>query len=281
MDDCARATMSDTPSLEPILEPILEVRHLHKVHGAQRVLDDVSFALHRAEMVALVGASGSGKSTLARIIARLQPASGGEVRLRARDVLAQEPGRASLAYRAGVQMVFQDPFASLNPVHTVLHHLARPLLRHRRVSGRAAVMARAAALLADVGLAPPSVYLPRLPRELSGGQRQRVAIARALAVEPEVVVADEPTSMLDVSLRAGVLALLARLKQERGLAILLITHDLASACTVADRVLVLHEGQIVEAGRAADLVRAPVHPYTRRLLAAVPDPRRLVGSPPP
>jgi peptide/nickel transport system ATP-binding protein len=265
---------------EPLVaEPtVLQVHHLSKVYDGQWALRDVSFDLHRAEMVALVGESGSGKSTVARIIARLQPASGGEVRLRGRNVLAEEPRRASLAYRAGVQMVFQDPFASLNPVHTVLHHLARPLLRHRRVSGRAALMARAADLLTDVGLSPPSAYLPRRPRELSGGQRQRVAIARALAVEPEVMVADEPTSMLDVSLRAGVLALLARLKQQRGLAVLLITHDLASACTVADRVLVLHGGTIVEGGRAAELVRAPAHPYTRQLLAAVPDPRR-VGRP--
>jgi peptide/nickel transport system ATP-binding protein len=176
-------------------------------------------------------------------------------------------------------MVFQDPFASLNPVHTVMHHVARPLLRHRRVSGRSALMERVAALLADVGLAPPSSYLGKRPRELSGGQRQRVAIARALAVQPEIIIADEPTSMLDVSLRAGVLALMARLRDQRGLAILYITHDLVSACALADRVLVLNGGKIVEAGTPAALVQSASHPYTRRLLAAVPDPHRRVDAP--
>jgi peptide/nickel transport system ATP-binding protein len=254
--------------------PVLEVRHLQQSFQGHLALRDVSFAIGRGEIVALVGESGSGKSTIARVVARLLTPSAGQVLLDGRDVLRGEPRRASLAYRAAVQMVFQDPFASLNPVHTVLHHLGRPLLRHRRVRDRAALLARAAALLEDVGLCPPSGYLLQRPRALSGGQRQRVAIARALAVEPRVIVADEPTSMLDVSLRAGVLGLLARLKAERGLAILYITHDLASACAIADRVLVLHGGAIVEGGAAADLVRAPAHPYTRRLLAAVPDPRR-------
>jgi ABC-type glutathione transport system ATPase component len=258
------------------MSALLEIRHLRKAFGAEAVVRDVSFDLWPGEIVALVGQSGSGKSTIARMMARLLPPSGGEIRLHGRNVLAHERHRASLAYRAAVQMVFQDPFASLNPAHTVLHHLARPLLRHRRVERRE-VVARGGQLLDAVGLGPPSAFLAKRPRELSGGQRQRVAIARALAVEPEIVVADEPTSMLDVSLRAGVLALLARLKEERGLALLLITHDLASACAVADRVLVLERGEIVESAAAATLVTSAVHPYTRRLLEAVPDPQR--GAP--
>jgi ABC-type glutathione transport system ATPase component len=166
-------------------------------------------------------------------------------------------------------MVFQDPFGSLNPVHPVLHHLARPLLRHGRAR-RADVRERALALLATVGLVPAEDFVDRHPHALSGGQRQRVAIARALAVEPELLVADEPTSMLDVSIRSGVLALLDRLKRERRLALLLITHDLGAARALADRLLVLHRGKIVEDGPAERVVASPVHPYTRALLAALP-----------
>jgi len=230
-------------------------------------LEDVSFAVSRGEAVAIVGESGSGKSTIARILLRLVSPGAGEIRLEGTDVLAAEPRRASLAYRARVQMVFQDPFGSLNPVHSVGHHLSRPLLRHRR-AGRDAVRARALDLLRTVGLEPAEEIIDRHPHQLSGGQRQRVAIARALAVEPDVLVADEPTSMLDVSIRSGVLALLGRLKRERGLAIVLITHDLAAARLLADRILVLYRGRLVEDGPAAAVVDAPAHPYTRALLAS-------------
>jgi ABC-type glutathione transport system ATPase component len=226
--------------------------------------------------VALVGESGSGKSTIARLLLRLTGADAGEIRLDGVDVLARER-RASLAYRARVQMIFQDPFGSLNPVHGVAHHLVRPLLRHRRCAPGEARRG-ALELLRTVGLEPAEEFLERRPHELSGGQRQRVAIARALAVEPDVLIADEPTSMLDVSIRVGILNLLARLKRERGLAILLITHDLASARYLADRVLVLYRGQVVEDGPTDDVVERPRHPYTQALLAAVADGRAL-GAP--
>jgi ABC-type glutathione transport system ATPase component len=285
--------------------PLLEVRRLAKAFAsgglfrrARRLVavEDVSFEVRRGEAVALVGESGSGKSTIARILLRLTRPDAGELRLDGVDVLAREPRGASLAYRGRVQMVFQDPFGSLNPVHDVAHHLMRPLLRHGRVAGPdpagapeagpggpprpaegAALRERALALLRTVGLEPAEDFLGRHPSELSGGQRQRVAIARALAVEPDLLVADEPTSMLDVSIRAGILNLLARLKRERGLGIVLITHDLASARYLADRILVLHRGRIVEDGPSRDVVSAPAHPYTRALLAAVahagrPDP---------
>jgi peptide/nickel transport system ATP-binding protein len=215
-----------------------------------------------------VGESGSGKSTLARLVLRLDPPDGGEIRLDGLDMIAREPRQASLAYRRRVQMIFQDPFGSLNPAHTVGHHLARPLLRHRRAT-RGEVPARVAELLRTVELEPATEFADRHPYELSGGQRQRVAIARALAVEPDLLVADEPTSMLDVSIRMGVLNLLMRLKRERRLAILLITHDLASARYLADRVLVLYRGRVVEDGPSSALVRDPKHPYTRALLASI------------
>jgi peptide/nickel transport system ATP-binding protein len=231
---------------------------------------DISFSISRGEAVALVGESGSGKSTVARLLVRLELPDGGQILLDGEDVLAGEPRRASLAYRGRVQMVFQDPFGSLNPVHDVAHHLVRPLLRHGR-AGAAGVREQAVDLLHTVGLEPADEFMSRHPYELSGGQRQRVAIARALAVDPDLLVADEPTSMLDVSIRMGVLNLLGRLKRERRLAILLITHDLASARYLADRILVLFRGRVVEAGSSDAVVRRPAHPYTQALLASIAD----------
>lgn len=266
---------------------LLEVRGLRKTFTSRKLFArsqpvcasrDVSFRLDRGEAVALVGESGSGKSTIARMLLRLEAPDGGEIRLAGQDVLASEPGRASLAYRGRVQMVFQDPFGSLNPVHSVGHHLERPLLRHgrgepaRRVALlRPEIRARALDLLRTVGLDPPEEFIGRYPHELSGGQRQRVAIARALAVSPDLLVADEPTSMLDVSIRMGVLNILAGLKRDHGLAILLITHDLASARYLADRILVLYRGRLVEDGPSEEIVASPKHPYTRALLAAIAD----------
>ena len=263
----------------PSHPPLLDVRGLCKTFvsrgffgPARRVVaaEDVSFRVEEGEAVALVGESGSGKSTVARLVLRLEAADAGEIRLAGEDVLAREPRHASLAYRGRVQMVFQDPFASLNPVHDVAYHLERPLLRHRR-GPAAGARERAIELLRTVGLEPAEEFISRRPHELSGGQRQRVAIARALAVEPALLVADEPTSMLDVSVRMGVLNLLAQLKRERRLAILLITHDLASARYLAERILVLFRGRVVEDGPSAEVVRDPAHPYTRALLASAAD----------
>ncbi len=261
------------------LEPLLEVRGLRKTFTSRGLFTparatcaarDVTFRIDPGEAVALVGESGSGKSTIARMLLRLERPDGGEILLSGRDVLASEPGRASLAYRGRVQMVFQDPFGSLNPVHSVGHHLERPLLRHGG-HPRAGIRARVLDLLRTVGLDPPEEFIGRYPHELSGGQRQRVAIARALAVSPDLLVADEPTSMLDVSIRMGVLNILAQLKREHGLAILLITHDLASARYLADRILVLYRGRLVEDGPSEAIVASPAHPYTRALLAAIAD----------
>lgn len=259
--------------------PVLQLRGVRKTFRAsglggpsRRVVaaQDVGFRLHRGQSLALVGESGSGKSTLARIVLRLEQPESGELLLDGVDVLRSEPRGASLAYRGRVQMVFQDPFGSLNPVHDVAHHLIRPLLRHRRAS-RADVQSRALELLRIVGLEPAEEFIRRRPFELSGGQRQRVAVARALAVEPDVLVADEPTSMLDVSIRLDILKLFDRLKREHDLAILLITHDLASARYLADRILVLFKGRVVEDGTAHEVIEHPAHPYTRALLAAIAD----------
>jgi peptide/nickel transport system ATP-binding protein len=238
--------------------------HVHAV-------DDVSFELRPGTITALVGESGSGKSTVARLLARLYDPSSGAVLFEESDVSGVRRRRDVLHYRSQVQMIFQDPFGSLNPVKTIRHHLERPLRIHGIVP-RAQVEERVRVLLSRVGLVPPEDIAAKYPHELSGGQRQRVSIARALAVEPKVVLADEPISMLDVSIRIGILNLMAKLKEEHGIAFLYVTHDLASARYVADDILVMYAGQIVERGPIEDVLAKPLHPYTRLLLDAVPDP---------
>jgi peptide/nickel transport system ATP-binding protein len=263
----------------PIYAP-LEVRGLTKHFPAGNALfdrsrvhavDDVSFALRPGTITALVGESGSGKSTVARLLVRLHDPTRGSILFEGNDVTRERRRRDVLGYRSQVQMIFQDPFGSLNPVKTVRHHLARPLRIHG-LATRQNVEGRVLALLEQVGLVPPEKVANKYPHELSGGQRQRVAIARALAVQPTVVIADEPTSMLDVSIRIGILNLMADLKRDHGLAFLYVTHDLASARYVADTVLVMYAGQIVEQGPAEQVLQRPLHPYTQLLLASVPDP---------
>jgi len=258
----------------------LEVRGLTKHFAAGNALldrsrvhavDDVTFALRPGTITALVGESGSGKSTVARLIARLYDPTAGSVLFEGEDVTGQRRKRDVRRYRSQVQMIFQDPFGSLNPVKTIRHHLARPLRIHDRAP-RDGVDGRIRELLETVGLVPAERYLEKYPHELSGGQRQRVAIARALAAEPTVLVADEPTSMLDVSIRVGILNLMLELKEREHLAFLYVTHDLASARYVADTVLVMYAGQIVEQGPAERVLQSPLHPYTQLLLASVPDP---------
>ena len=265
----------------------IEVRDLSKrfrVGGGLRrraqvhAVDDVSFELRPGTITALVGESGSGKTTVARLIARLHEATDGQVLFEDRDV-SSDGRRKLLRYRSQVQLIFQDPFGSLNPVKTIRHHVERPLRIHRVVPG-AQIEERVHELLRTVGLVPPEEVAKKYPHELSGGQRQRVAIARALAVEPKVVLADEPTSMLDVSIRIGILNLMLRLKEEREIAFLYVTHDLASARYVADEIMVMYAGQIVERGPMERVLSDPLHPYTKLLLAAVPDPsKRLTEEP--
>ena len=261
--------------------PVLEVRHLSKVfpvgglfsRQGVHALNDVSFTIDAGQIVGLVGESGSGKSTTARLIARLIEPTAGELLLDGENVLKTERRSPSMDYRRKVQMIFQDPFGSLNPVHTIGHHLERPLVIHRKARGARELRERIHELLAQVGLNPPDEIAARFPHQLSGGQRQRVAFARALAVDPAVLLADEPISMLDVSIRMGILNLMDQLKQDRRIASLYITHDIASARYIADNTIVMYAGRMVEGAESVELIDKPAHPYTKLLLSAVPNPK--------
>ena len=239
-----------------------------------RAVDDVSFTLEHGRTVALVGQSGSGKSTIAKLLLQLERPSAGEILLDGKPIARR--GAGLVAYRRQVQMVFQDPFASLNPHHSVEHHLERPIRLHHPTMTRAEVRRRVRELLERVRLTPADDVARRRPHELSGGQRQRVAIARALAPEPGVLIADEPVSMLDVSIRLGVLNLLATLQRQEDLGVLYITHDLATARHFSDEILVMYQGRIVERGPADDVILRPQHDYTKKLADAAPNPERRV-----
>ena len=259
-------------------EPLLEVRHLTKRfhlpirlgRGARTIeaVDDVSFELHPGETLGLVGESGCGKSTMSRVIAGLEAPTAGTVTLAGASVhAARGPARRRLRRR--MQIVFQDPYSSLNPRLSVGATIAEGIIIHR-VHPRREIPGRVAALMTEVGLDPADA--PRYPHEFSGGQRQRVGIARALAVEPELLICDEPVSALDVSVQAQVLNLLADLQHARGLAYLFIAHDLAVVRQLAHRIAVMYLGRLVELGAADQVIESPRHPYTRALLSAVPNP---------
>jgi peptide/nickel transport system ATP-binding protein len=258
-------------------DPLLQARDITKHYPAGRggavvhAVDGVSLALPSGGITAIVGESGSGKSTLARVLAQLQKPTSGSLLLDGRPVAAGRTGRRRYAQQ--VQMVLQDPFASLNPVHDVRYHLTRPLKVHG-LATPGGLEDSLASLLERVSLTPPGQFLAKYPHELSGGQRQRVAIARALAVRPRVLLADEPVSMLDVSIRLGILNLLAGLRADEGMAILYITHDIASARYLADEIAVMYAGRLVESAPAISVTDHPAHPYTQLLLAAAPDPDR-------
>ncbi|WP_415364496.1 ABC transporter ATP-binding protein [Saccharothrix sp. BKS2] len=247
---------------------------LSRAARSVRAVEDVTLRLHRGRVTALVGESGSGKSTVARLLAQLYPQTSGAVRLHGEPVDTRG-GKRFRAYSKRVQMIFQDPFASLNPVHTVRYHLTRALKIHGNAGSTPAELERALAdLLTRVQLTPPERYVDKFPHELSGGQRQRVAIARALGADPEVLLADEPVSMLDVSIRLGVLNLLRDLKERLELAILYITHDIASARYFADETFVMYAGGVVEGGDSETVTQRPAHPYTQLLIDSAPDPDR-------
>lgn len=232
---------------------------------------DFSLTVKKGEVVALVGESGSGKTTVARLICRLYLPTSGTIRLNGEPVKERMSRGELLLFRKSVQMIFQDPYASLNPLHTVCYTLSRPLKLHGIARGDA-LREHVERLLKQCGLVPPERYIDKLPHELSGGQRQRIGIARALAVGPQLVLADEPTSMLDVSVRLDIMNLLLDLKEQQGLSYIFITHDLAGAHYMADRIAIMYAGRLVELGPSDDVIREPAHPYTWLLRNAAPKP---------
>ena len=233
-----------------------------------RAVEDVDLSLRAGRVLAVVGESGSGKSVLARMLSRIVTPTSGELLVDGRTVDIK--AKRDLAYAREVQLVLQDPFAAINPVRRVMHAIERPLVIHG--TAKDDVQAKAHEVLESVSLTPPQQYLDRYPHELSGGQLQRINIARGLSVNPKILLADEPISMLDVSVRLGVLNLLRTLCDDRNLAMMYITHDIASARYIADETIVMYAGQVVESSDSTALIDQPSHPYTQLLIASVPNP---------
>ncbi|MCG6201102.1 ABC transporter ATP-binding protein [Psychromonas antarctica] len=256
-------------------EVVLSVRNLIKDFSigkkkTMRAVNEVSFDLCKGEALAIVGESGSGKSTGARVLTRIYDKTGGDIIFKGQPLDEFVKQHGSLEYARQVQMIFQDPFGSLNPVHSIFHHIARPLLIHKRADKKT-IEKLVYELLELVGLFPAAETAGKFPHELSGGQRQRVAIARALAVDPEVILADEPISMLDVSVRLGILNLMTDLKDKHGISFMYITHDIATARYFAEKTAVMYVGHMVEWGNSDKVTQTPQHPYTQLLLSAVPE----------
>jgi len=270
-----KGLLTQPDSIEFDNAPILEVQNLKKIFESPSLfvkeeltaVNNVSFKISPGEIVGLVGESGSGKSTIAKLVTRLIRPTSGNIYLNGENRKVTEARKVPLNYRKIVQMVFQDPFGSLNSIHTVYHHLSRPLFRHKlkTVNNISSYIIH---MLETVGLKPGEKFAEKFPHEMSGGEKQRVAIARALSLEPQIIVADEPTSMLDVSIRMNILEIFARMRKENNLTILFITHDLASARYLADRIIVLKNGSIIEEGPSENLIQSPQKEYTKQLVHA-------------
>ena len=282
MTDVTQADLSVDPPAANSQAPLLETRGLtqhFKIGGNfsrknLHAVDDANIIINRQEIVALAGESGSGKSTIARLLARIYKPTSGEIYYQGKPLSGMRTRRDSLAYRSDVPMVFQDPFSSLNPAYRVNHGIMRGLKLHRKDLTTSDQRHAEAERVADVvGLTPATDILQRFPYELSGGQRQRIGFAQALAYKPKLILADEPVSMLDVSIRIGLLNVMAKLREEEHVSFLYITHDIASARYVADRIMIMYAGHIVESGPTEAVLADPKHPYTQLLLSAVPDPR--------
>lgn len=235
-------------------------------------INNVSFNINKNEIVGLVGESGSGKSTISKILTKLIDYDKGEIIFNDKLISDIRSKDDLLSFRKSIQMIFQDPFASLNSIHTVFHHLSRPILIHNSFKNmsndeiNASVKEKILKILSEVGLNPPKDFLYRFPHEMSGGERQRISLARALLVKPKVIIADEPTSMLDMSIRMEILDLFKELQIKKGISILFITHDIASACYISDRLIVLKNGEIVDSGNSEDIINSPKHNYSKLLI---------------
>jgi peptide/nickel transport system ATP-binding protein len=276
--DAAFSEATSHKSLKIEGAEVLRLEHICKTYERRQgmkkatvqAVDDVSFTLRAGRVMGLVGQSGSGKSTIARLVTGIERPDSGSIMFGETRV-DQISGGALHNYRAHVQYVFQDPFSALNPAHNVEYLLMRPLVNYKKMGG-AAARKQAMELLETVGLSPAEQFMNKNPHQLSGGQRQRIVVARALAPDPDIIIADEPISMLDVSIRAEILEILNRLVRDQGIAMLYITHDLLSARMLADEILVLNKGRVVESGDATSVIAHPKDDYTRLLLSSIPNP---------
>jgi len=261
-----------SPAPTPIVELVNVSRQFEQRRKLVTAVDNVSLAVAEGEVVCLVGESGCGKTTTGKMLAGLIPPSAGQIRYNGQS-LSQMSAAEFQRYRLAVQIIHQDPYASLNPAHTVFDILSAPLLRHGIVRNMSNARERVRELLRTVEITPPDDFMEKYPHQLSGGQRQRVSVARALTVKPDVIVADEAVSMVDVSIRVSLLNMLTRLKRDLGVTFVFITHDLAVAKHFAwsGRIAVMYLGRLIELGRTPELINNPQHPYTRALLSAIPE----------
>ena len=234
-------------------------------------MNDISFSIEKGEILSLVGESGSGKTTTAKVVTKLHQPTEGEVRFKGLDIFTRATKQFN--YKKAVQMIFQNPYEVLNPTHRIETILQRPFKIHK-LATQEELGDKIAHLLASVGLEPPAKYIYKFPHELSGGERQRINIARSISVQPELLLADEPTSMLDVSMKMIIMNMLKKFRNERGISLLYITHDLAGARYIADRIAVMYAGMIVEIGPSDDVIQKAHHPYTQLLRSAAPQPEK-------
>src|SRR6056297_346719 len=236
-------------------------------------MDDISFSLYRGEILSIVGESGSGKTTTANVVAKLHQPTSGNIYYNGKNIYGKEVRKNNLEYRKNVQMIFQDPFGALNPTHTIRSILERPFIIHD-LADRKNVEEKIKEVLVEVGLEPPEQFIDKFPHELSGGQLQRINIARAISVDPELLLADEPTSMLDVSIRIIIMNMIKKFRDEENISYLYITHNLAGARYIADRIGVMYAGMLMELGPAEDVIKKAYHPYTQLLRSAAPQPEK-------
>ncbi len=236
-------------------------------------MDDISFMVKKGEILSIVGESGSGKTTTAKVIAKIHQADSGKIKFKGKSIYDEAYTRNRLTYRRQVQMIFQDPFASLNPTHTIKSIMVRPFVIHG-LADKKSIEQKICDILIKVGMDPPEQYMNKFPHELSGGQRQRINIARVISINPSLVLADEPTSMLDVSIRMIIMNMMKKFRDEQGVSYLYITHDLAGARYISDRIAVMYAGMIMEIGKADDVIQKAYHPYTQLLRSAAPQPEK-------